>query len=63
MKAGDTVDQAVDPGRSVWVQVAVGEVELNGTKLAEGDGAAVSGEPQLALRAGTAAEVLVFDLA
>jgi len=58
-------DQAVShefrPGRYGWVQVARGEVELNGQTLRAGDGAAIEGEPAVTLR-GTGAEVLLFDL-
>ena len=50
------------PGRHAWVQVARGEIDCNGTPLAEGDGAALSEDPRVALRARTPAEVLVFDL-
>ncbi len=51
------------PGRRAYVQVARGEADLNGQRLAAGDGAAVSAESELKLVAspGTA-EVLVFDL-
>jgi len=42
--------------------VVRGEVELNGRKLGQGDGAKVSSEPYLAFANGKAAEVLVFDL-
>lgn len=46
-----------------WIQVATGSVEVNGHRLGQGDGAAVTGETALRLRALTNAEVLVFDLA
>ncbi len=36
---------------------------MNGQELAAGDGAAVSGEPLLALAAADHAELLLFDLA
>jgi redox-sensitive bicupin YhaK (pirin superfamily) len=51
-------------GRHAWVQVARGSIDLSGTVLKEGDGAAVSRAEALAL-AGLApeSEVLVFDLA
>jgi redox-sensitive bicupin YhaK (pirin superfamily) len=47
------------------VQVARGEVTLNGRKLAEGDGAAVDGEPELSFTGSGSggAEFLFFDLA
>jgi redox-sensitive bicupin YhaK (pirin superfamily) len=62
LDAGDSVGIELAPGRKAWVQVARGVVELNGTRLAEGDGAAVQAEASLSLRALQAAEVLVFDL-
>jgi len=51
------------PGRHAWVQVARGQVRLNGLLLKEGDGAAVSDESALTLDGGVGAEVLLFDLA
>lgn len=51
------------PGRHAWVQVARGQVRLNGLLLKEGDGAAVSDETTLTLDGGIGAEVLLFDLA
>lgn len=53
---------AVQPGRSAWVQVARGSLELNGRRLEAGDGAALSREERLELANGKNAEVLVFDL-
>ena len=60
--AGREVAKEIGAGRHAWVQVARGDVEVNGTHLAAGDGAAVSEEKALAIRAGAAAEMLVFDL-
>jgi len=52
------------PGRHGWVQVARGQLSLNGELLSAGDGAAISGEPALELAGrGAGAEALVFDLA
>jgi redox-sensitive bicupin YhaK (pirin superfamily) len=59
---GAAVTHAIGKGRHAWVQVARGAVTLNGKALAEGDGASVSDEAQLDLKAGAPAEVLVFDL-
>ena len=50
-------------GRHAYVQVTRGALELNGTHLGQGDGAAVSNETTLTFSAGTAAEALLFDLA
>jgi len=63
LSRGDATHLDLRPGRHAWVQVARGDVTLNGTALAQGDGAAVSEESGLALVAGSDAEVLVFDLA
>jgi len=62
---GEKIRHALAPGRHAWVQVARGSVEVNGTSLAQGDGAAVSAEDAVELRASGAkgAEVLLFDLA
>ncbi len=60
--AGETASHAVPPGRYVWLQVARGEIEVNGQALAAGDAAALSEEAKLELKAKSAAEVLVFDL-
>ena len=50
-------------GRVQWLQVARGAVELNGTHLATGDGAAIDEEVALTLRGEFPAEVLLFDMA
>ena len=56
---------ALAPGRHAWVQVARGELTVNGQALAAGDGAAVSGEGELVVagRGDAGCEALVFDLA
>jgi redox-sensitive bicupin YhaK (pirin superfamily) len=59
---GASVEHALAEGRHGWLQVASGEVDLNGTALHAGDGAAVSAEPALRISARHASEVLLFDL-
>jgi len=59
---GDRVTHDLRPGRYAWLQVLRGAVELNGTALAAGDGAAVAEEPSLAVTAAVPAEVMLFDL-
>lgn len=49
------------PNRYGWLQVARGEIETGGEKLAAGDGLAISGERSLSISGGNA-EVLLFDL-
>jgi hypothetical protein len=63
LSAGKGARHALAPGRHAWIQVARGAVTLNGVRLREGDGAAVSDEGQLDLVATEDAEALVFDLA
>jgi len=60
---GEEVTQALAAKRYAWLQIAKGEVELNGQKLRQGDGAAVSDESTLTIKASEEAEVLLFDLA
>ena len=61
---GRETQLSLSPGRHAWVQVIKGDLTLNGTHaLAAGDGAAVSDESSLTLRAGADAEAIVFDLA
>ncbi|MGE0594430.1 MAG: pirin family protein [Vicinamibacterales bacterium] len=48
--------------RYAYVHVVRGSVEVNGTRLSEGDGARLRGEPSVRLAGGTTAEVLLFDL-
>jgi len=60
---GETVKHELQPERHAYVQVARGSLTLNGRKLDEGDGAAVSGEGTVELTGEKDAEVLLFDLA
>ena len=50
-------------GRQLWLQLARGEVRLNGELLQQGDGVEIRGETLLELEAGAPAEVLLFDMA
>jgi quercetin 2,3-dioxygenase len=63
LEAGVSVSHPIGPGRHAWVQVTRGSIDLGGKRLSTGDGAAVSDESELAIRAIEASEVLVFDLA
>ena len=60
---GDSVQHDLATDRHAWIQVADGDVVLNGERLKRGDGAAVSGEKRLVLEGVDDAEVLLFDLA
>ena len=59
---GDAAELPLRPGRHAWVQVAEGEVELNGHALKAGDGAALSDEAAVRLQARGPAQALLFDL-
>ena len=65
LSAGQAARLALAPGRHAWVQVARGEVHVQGHVLRAGDGAAIDDEPELRLEGqpAEAAELLVFDLA
>jgi redox-sensitive bicupin YhaK (pirin superfamily) len=63
LEASDRVELPLAQGRHGWVQVARGQVQLNGKDLSSGDGAAVSDEAAVQLTASAPSEVLVFDLA
>jgi redox-sensitive bicupin YhaK (pirin superfamily) len=58
----ESAEIALAPGRRGYVHVARGAITVNGYALAAGDAAMIAAEPSVTLRAGKAAEVLVFDL-
>ncbi|MFL6228610.1 MAG: pirin family protein [Pyrinomonadaceae bacterium] len=62
LDTSQAVTHELAPGRGAWLQVARGAVELNGEKLEQGDGAAVSDEARLTIEGREASEVLLFDL-
>jgi hypothetical protein len=66
LDSGKSLELDLAPGRHAWVQLVSGELDLNGTRLGQGDGAAISNESKLALKSiggNGAAEFLLFDLA
>ena len=62
MDAGQEVVHQLDRGRHSWLQVAGGAVRLNELELKQGDGAAVSEETEVRIKAQEPAEILLFDL-
>jgi quercetin 2,3-dioxygenase len=60
---GQSMAFEVRPTRHAWLQVARGQLELNGKTLAQGDGASTSQTGWLKLDASSDAELLIFDLA
>jgi hypothetical protein len=61
--AGQQAAYRLKPGRHAWLQVTRGTAMLNGATLNAGDGAAMSEEEILEIRAAESAEILLFDLA
>jgi redox-sensitive bicupin YhaK (pirin superfamily) len=59
---GESASHGLKDSRHAWVQVARGDIEINGIPLSAGDGAAITDESALQLKASTDAEVLLFDL-
>jgi quercetin 2,3-dioxygenase len=58
----ERADFRLPAGRRAWLQVARGEITVDGTRLKAGDGARTHGDGTLALEDGADAEVLLFDL-
>jgi quercetin 2,3-dioxygenase len=64
LDSGKSLEHSLAPGRHAWLQIISGELNVNGTKVIKGDGAAVSDEARL-LVSNTGdgqAEFLLFDL-
>ncbi|WP_116475552.1 pirin family protein [Zobellella maritima] len=59
---GESHELRLNPGRKAWVQLIDGELEVNGTRLQPGDGAALSDEDLLTFTAIQPIRALVFDL-
>jgi redox-sensitive bicupin YhaK (pirin superfamily) len=62
LEAGQSVLHSLEPNRAAWLQVAEGEIVLNGKVLASGDGAAFEKESELQISAVRQSQVLLFDL-
>jgi len=56
----DRVTHVLPAGRHAWVQVVRGEIDVNGTSLQQGDGAAISDERTVVVSGD--GEILLFDL-
>lgn len=63
LDAGEEIVYLIPSGRHVWLQVARGRVLVNSQQLAQGDGAAMSGEEKVLVIGVERAEILLFDLA
>lgn len=63
IKAGETADYTLDPSRHAYLVAAAGAVDVNGVRLDARDGAAITGESVLRIRAVDDAEVVLVDAA
>lgn len=65
LRSGENLKQTLAAGRHAWVQVARGNLSVNGQPLAEGDGAAISAESDVSFTGAgpDGSEFLFFDLA
>ena len=63
LTAGSAIDFTLERGRHGWLQVADGEVIVNGTTLRAGDAVAASRATDLHVVAAAPSDVLLFDLA
>lgn len=63
LEAAETLDYTLQRGRHAWMQVATGEVNVNGTMLRAGDAIASSHATSLHVVASERSDVLLFDLA
>jgi redox-sensitive bicupin YhaK (pirin superfamily) len=59
---GAEIVHVVPQNRHAWLQVARGQVVVNGEKMTHGDGLAVSPEERLTVSVDIPAELLLFDL-
>ncbi len=62
LKSGVEMDAPLAEGHHAWIQMVHGQLSVNGVALKVGDGASLSGEKKLHLKAGEPAEFLLFDL-
>jgi hypothetical protein len=62
LDADHEIKHELRPGRSAWLQVLRGTIELNGQSLATSDGKEVSGETAVLIRANASSEIMLFDL-
>ena len=63
LKDGDELSLDLADGRHAWIQLITGALDVNGEKLNAGDGAAVSNEQSLVIKAlEDNSEFLLFDL-
>jgi hypothetical protein len=60
---GNHMIHELKPGRSAWLHVVKGRIDINELQLQTGDGAGFSGEIAVSFTAQEPTEILLFDLA
>jgi redox-sensitive bicupin YhaK (pirin superfamily) len=63
LAAGDAAEYRLDPARHAYLVPASGEIMVNGLRVGEGDGAAITGESGLQVTAPQDAEIVLVDAA
>jgi len=63
LKAGETTEYPTDSGRHLYLVPASGAVEVNGVRLNARDGAAITGEKTLSIKAVEESELVLVDAA
>lgn len=61
-EAQNTQEFTIRPGRGLWIQLAEGELDVNGHILRSGDALAVQNEEVVKIKAAVETEFLLFDL-
>jgi hypothetical protein len=61
LKAGETATYVLDETRHAYLATTTGEIEVNGVKIEPRDGAAITGERELKVRALSDAEVVLVE--
>jgi redox-sensitive bicupin YhaK (pirin superfamily) len=62
LQGGEELVHRLAPGRQAYVHVVRGTLTVNGTALAGGDAAKITGEEAVTLSGAQDVEVLLFDL-
>lgn len=63
LKAGQSTEYQIAPGRKVYLVPASGQIEINGVVAAAGDGVAISEETLLKVSAQQDSEIVLVDVA
>lgn len=62
LKAGESDNVTLDAARRIWIQVVKGDVQVNDQPVTTSDALAIWEESALTLKAGSDAEILLFEI-